>query len=251
MTERRLFASLIGALVAGAWLALFLWGRSPSGRLLSHEGLEEVDLGASYVTVLLVFVVGWTLMTIAMMLPTSLPLVYMFRVMTRSRTDGGRLVSLLVLGYLAVWMLFGVLAHAGDLMVHEVVERNAWLRTNAWMIGAVTLIVAGAYQFTSLKYKCLDKCRSPLMFIARHWSGGAERLQALRLGFGHGLFCVGCCWSLMLLMFAVGVGNLAWMLLLAVVMAIEKNMPWGRLISRPLGSALLASGALTLLVGLV
>lgn len=251
MTERRLFASLMGALVAGAWLALFLWGRSPSGRLLSHEGLDEVGLGASYVTVLLVFVVGWTLMTIAMMLPTSLPLVYMFRVMTRSRSDGGRLVSLLVLGYLAVWMLFGVLAHAGDLMVHEVVEHNAWLHTNAWMIGAVTLIVAGAYQFTSLKYKCLDKCRSPLMFIAQHWSGGAERLQALRLGFGHGLFCVGCCWSLMLLMFAVGVGNLAWMLLLAVVMAIEKNMPWGRLISRPLGSALFASGGLTLLLGLV
>ncbi len=109
------------------------------------------------------------------------------------------------------------------------------------------LILAGVYQFTPLKYYCLDKCRSPMSFILGHWHGYAEAQQAFALGAHHGLFCVGCCWSLMLLMFAVGVGSLGWMLVLSVVMAIEKNMPWGRRLSVPLGVALLAWGALMLL----
>ena len=84
-------------------------------------------------------------------------------------------------------------------------------------------MLAGLYQFTPLKYACLDKCRSPLSFITEHWRGSHERTQAFRLGVHHGLFCIGCCWSLMLLMFAVGVGNLGWMLVLGALMAIEKT----------------------------
>ena len=89
-----------------------------------------------------------------------------------------------------------------------------WLEDNSYLIGAGTLVLAGAYQFTPLKYMCLDKCRSPLSFITQHWSGGNERWQAVKLGVHHGIFCVGCCWSLMLLMFAVGVGNIGVMMLL-------------------------------------
>jgi predicted metal-binding membrane protein len=129
--------------------------------------------------------------------------------------------------------------------LHQLLDRAGWLATHAWLIGAATLLVAGAYQFTALKYRCLDKCRSPMTFIAGHWSGRAPRRQALRLGGAHGIYCVGCCWSLMLLMFAVGVGNVAWMLALGAAMAIEKNMPWGRQISTPLGITLLGLGALT------
>jgi predicted metal-binding membrane protein len=186
----------------------------------------------------LLFVVGWTLMTVAMMLPTSMPLVTLFRRLTRQRPDRLRLVILLVVGYLGIWVLFGGLAHLGDLFIHGAVEHSAWLGANAWVIGAGTIMLAGIYQFTPLKYKCLDKCRSPLSFIAEHWRGSQEALQAFRLGVHHGLFCIGCCWSLMLLMFVVGVGNLGWMLALATVMAVEKNMPWGRKISAPLGLAL-------------
>ena len=103
---------------------------------------------------------------------------------------------------------------------------------------------AGIYQFTPLKYHCLDKCRSPFSFISAHWSGGNESAQSLRLGLDHGLFCVGCCWTLMLLMFGVGAGNLGWMLLLGGVMAVEKNMPWGRRLSSPLGVFLVGCGGL-------
>src|SRR5205085_364555 len=97
--------------------------------------------------------------------------------------------------------------------------------------------------FSSLKYRCLDKCQTPLSFVITHWRGRAPRWQAFRLGAAHGLFCVGCCWALMLLMFAFGMGSLGWMLLLAAVMAIEKNLPWGRRLSAPLGIALLAWAA--------
>jgi predicted metal-binding membrane protein len=238
------------ALVALAWLVLWLWGQSPYGRFFSHEGLAEVEVGLDGNALLLavVFVAGWTLMTFAMMLPTSLPLVQLFRRMTQRRADGARLMVLLIAGYLSVWVLFGVAAHIGDRGVHAVVQQSAWLEANAWVLGAGTLLLAGAYQFTPLKYHCLDKCRSPLSFITEHWTGSREATETFRLGAHHGIFCVGCCWSLMLLMFAVGVGNLGWMLVLGTVMAVEKNMPWGRRLSAPLGVGLVAGGLAVVLV---
>ena len=238
--DRRPFFVVMAALIAVTWLALGIWSVSPYARFLDHEALGEIGsaFGGQYLAFLAVFVAGWTLMTVAMMLPTSLPLISLFRRLTRRRPDRLLLVVLLICGYLGIWMLFGALAHVGDLFVHEAVERSAWLETNAWVIGAGTIMLAGIYQFTPLKYKCLEKCRSPLSFITEHWTGRDERSQALRLGMHHGLFCVGCCWSLMLLMFVVGVGNLGWMLALGTVMAVEKNVRWGKRISTPLGVAL-------------
>ena len=111
------------------------------------------------------------------------------------------------------------------------------------------LLIAGLYQFSSLKYACLEKCRSPLSFLTSRWRGGNESLQALRLGAEHGLFCVGCCWSLMLLMFLVSARSLVAMLVLGILMALEKNFSWGRRLSAPLGFLLLAGAAATLLAG--
>lgn len=238
--DRRPFLVVMAALISMTWLALWLWSLSPYARFLDHELLGELDftLSGEYLTLLLIFVAGWTLMLVAMMLPTSLPLITLYRRLTRQRPDRLLLLVLLICGYLGIWMLFGALAHIGDLFVHEAVEHSVWLEANAWVIGAGTIMFAGIYQFTSLKYRCLEKCRSPLSFITEHWTGRSERSQALRLGMHHGLFCVGCCWSLMLLMFVVGVGNLGWMLALGTVMAVEKNVRWGKRISTPLGVAL-------------
>ncbi len=243
--NRRYFAVLLLALVGLAWLALIVWGQSPYGRFLSHEGLAEADLGLSggSLGLSLVFVVGWTVMTVAMMLPTSLPLFSLFQRLVRQRASAQRLVALLIVGYIAVWSFFGLAAHAGDRGVHLAVERLSWLDQNSWAFGAGVFLLAGVYQFTPLKYMCLDKCRSPLSFITEHWHGSREHAEAFKLGVHHGLFCVGCCWSLMLLMFAVGVGNVGWMLALGAVMAAEKNTPWGRRLSAPLGVALLGAGA--------
>ncbi len=144
-------------------------------------------------------------------------------------------------------MGFGVLAHVGDLAIHAAAEQSGWLGSNEWVIGSGTLLLAGAYQFTPLKYQCLDKCRSPFSFISGRWRGGNEPVQSLRLGIDHGIFCLGCCWSLMLVMFGVGAGSLGWMLVLGAVMGIEKNMPWGRKLSAPLGIALVSWGLLTVI----
>jgi predicted metal-binding membrane protein len=238
--NRKLFLGLLAALVTLAWLGLWLWGKSPYGRFLDHQQLSEIT--NENAPLLVFFVVGWTLMVFAMMLPTSLPLIALFHTMTRSRPDHKWLLVLLIIGYIGTWAWFGLAIHLTDLVFHEIAELSPWLSDNVWAFGAGILILAGAYQFTPLKYHCLDKCRSPFSFIMGHWTGKDQLTQAFRLGLHHGIFCIGCCWSLMLLMFAVGTGNIGWMLVLGALMAVEKNMAWGRRMSKPLGILLLMWG---------
>ena len=245
VAPRRLLLPVLGSLVAIAWMSLWIWERSPYGRFLHHGEaalIEICGVGLSGALQAGAYVAGWTLMTIAMMLPTTLPLLGAFQRLIAARRDRVLLLALVVGGYLLVWLGFGVAAHALDQGLRRGFDRSPWLLSNAWVFGAGPLLLAGAFQFTRLKYHCLDRCRAPVAFVVQHWRGGEPRTQALRLGAHHGLFCVGCCWALMLLMFAVGTGNLGWMLLLGGVMAIEKNASWGRRFSTPLGVALLAWG---------
>jgi len=249
MAERRGFLALIASLVGFAWMALWIWGRSPYGRYLNHQQLGELGAGALFLPITF-YLIGWTLMTIAMMLPTALPLLETFRRLTAPREDRSKLIGLVIGGYLGIWIGFGIAAHAGDWLVHELVERSSWLEARAWLIGAAILMIAGAFQFSRMKYRCLEKCRAPLTFVTEYWRGRHERRNAFFLGMHHGLFCVGCCWALMLLMFGVGVGNVAWMLGLGAVMAAEKNLSWGRKLSAPLGVALIGLGGLLLITNL-
>jgi predicted metal-binding membrane protein len=186
----------------------------------------------------LFFVCGWILMTIAMMLPTSIPLLVVFHSICRSRANRPLLIALVVFGYLAAWLAFGVAAYAATIGIGRAANNLSWIQNRPWMLAAGILLLAGLYQFSPLKYRCLDKCRSPFSFIAGHWHGGREHAEAFLLGVSHGIFCVGCCWALMLLMIPIGAGNLGWMLMLAVVMAVEKNLSVGRLMAKPLGAAL-------------
>ena len=246
--HRSMFLPVMGMLIALAWLTLWAWEASPYGRYLNHGELAGIDLGGiGAVTTAGLYVGGWTLMTVAMMLPTTLPLLEMFRRLTARRADKGQLMILVMGGYLGVWLAFGIAAHIADLGLHESYEQIEWLQANPWVFGAGPLLLAGAFQFSPLKYRCLDKCRTPLGFIMQHWRGKAERSHAFALGVSHGAFCVGCCWALMFLMFAVGTGNVGWMLMLGAVMAVEKNVRWGRRLSAPLGIGLLAWGALIVL----
>jgi predicted metal-binding membrane protein len=237
-------------LITLAWVTLWAWERSPYGRYLDHRRLGEIGLdgaAGSVIVPVTLYILGWTLMTVAMMLPTTVPLLEIFRRLTARRPERSQLMVLVIAGYLGVWAGFGVAAHAADWALHEIVERSAWLETNAWAIGAATLLSAGVFQFSRLKYRCLDKCRAPLSFVMEYWRGRHDHRNALALGIHHGIFCVGCCWALMLLMFGVGVGNVGWMLVLGAVMAVEKNLPWGRKLSAPLGLVLLGWGAVIFL----
>ena len=151
-------------------------------------------------------------------------------------------MGLLLLGYLEVWTTFGAVAYLSDSLIHKTVER---LPSSAGIsVGLVSgiLLMAGVYQFTPLKYMCLKKCRSPYLFLVEHWNGQEATTVAFRLGVRHGLFCLGCCWTLMLLMFAVGEANLGWMLVLGVVMAVERTNRWGRWLTHPLGLFLILWG---------
>lgn len=150
------------------------------------------------------------------------------------------------LGYLGTWAVFGALLFVIDrTVVHAVVERLPSLGAGSG-IAALTLLVAGVYQFTPLKHMCLEKCRSPYSFVVEYWQGRRPSKDALRLGARHGLFCVGCCWTLMLLMFAVGLANLGWMLVLGALMAAERTTRWGRYLTGPLGLALVLWAVLVL-----
>jgi len=108
------------------------------------------------------------------------------------------------------------------------------------------LATAGLFQFSALKYRCLEQCRTPLAFVASRWHGRAPAREALGIGVDHGVFCVGCCWALMLCMFVVGTGSLGWMLALGALMAAEKNMPGGARLRLPIGLGLIGAAVLVL-----
>ena len=147
-------------------------------------------------------------------------------------------MALLLLGYLLVWAGFGFVAWAADRGVHAAVDALPWLAAHPQLILAATLLVAGLWQFSPLRDRCLDECRSPLGFVLNRWRGVSERREALAMGIAHGAFCVGCCWSLMLVMFGVGISSLTAMLVLGGLTAVEKNLPQGRRLTRPLGVVL-------------
>lgn len=235
--DRRWHHLALAALILAAWGALLVWGASPYAGLLDHARIGQSALPP--VLTLVVFVVGWTVMTVAMMLPSSLPLVNLFRRLVARRPERARLVALLITGYLIVWASFGLLAYAGDIVLHAVVARIWGVTGDTPVVVAAVLLLAGVYQFTPLKKLCLDACRSPYGFIVQQWRARAPAVGALRLGMRHGLYCVGCCWTLMLLMFAVGGVNVGWMLALGLVMAAERVTRLGRHLPRPLGAVLI------------
>jgi len=238
--DRAILAGSLVAIAVTAWLALWLWEGSPYGHYLHHDSLGSIGgLDTSVAFGAAAFTVGWTLMIVAMMLPSSVPLVVTFGALVGRRHRPARLVGLLLVGYLLVWAGFGLAAWVGDRAVHAAVEALPWLAAHPQLIIGATLLVAGLWQFSPLRDRCLDECRSPLGFVLNRWQGTSERREALLMGIAHGAFCVGCCWSLMLVMFGVGISSLTGMLVLGGLTAVEKNLPQGRRLTRPLGIALI------------
>jgi predicted metal-binding membrane protein len=253
------FPPLALALVALSWITLLVWEASSYGRYLNHGDWTALGLGAAVCAVVpggawlvpgLLYAGGWLLMSAAMMLPTVLPLIRLFDRMIAARPDRATLHTLLISGYMLAWAGFGVAAHLLDRALHAGLGGWRWLVLYPWVLGALVLAGAGAFQFSALKYHCLDKCRTPLGFMMSHWHGPHPARESFALGLAHGVYCVGCCWALMLLMFVVGTGNLGWMFLLGLLMALEKNHPWGRRLAAPLGGGLLVAAGLVVLHGL-
>ena len=159
------------------------------------------------------------------------------------RPAAARHVPLFVLGYLTAWVGFGVLAYAADLFVHRAVDASPFLASHTGLIGGGVLVLAGLYQLTPLKRRCLRQCRSAVSFLMAYWRDGW--LGAWQMGAHHGIFCVGCCWALMLVMFGLGMVQLAWMLGLAALMFVEKVVRGGERIGQLTTPILVLLGLLT------
>jgi predicted metal-binding membrane protein len=192
----------------------------------------------------------WAIMMVAMMLPSAAPVILLYdRVRERQEARGASLAAtgVFALGYLIAWVLFSLGATTAQWALEHAALLSPMMASASPWLGGGLLIAAALYQWTPLKHACLAHCRSPVAFLGHHWRPG--RSGALRMGLHHGLYCVGCCWVLMALLFVVGVMNLLWIALLASFVLLEKIVPQGELFAR-LGAIVLAgAGVLVILAG--
>jgi predicted metal-binding membrane protein len=185
----------------------------------------------------------WAVMMVAMMIPAAAPMILTFAAVHRRRSEEGRPAvptSIFLLGYLVVWSLFSVAAAAGQAVLHARALLSPEMSAASPMLVGGLLVAAGVFQWTPLKRACLSACRSPLSFLMSRWREG--RAGSFLLGVQHGLYCLGCCWALMGLLFVAGVMNLLWVAGIAVIVLIEKVAPRGDLLARLAGVALVVAG---------
>jgi predicted metal-binding membrane protein len=232
------------AAIAAAW-ALALVAQAFGGAAALHHG-QLLEGGLPLWAALGLFLLAWQGMVAAMMLPSSLPFVRLFAQASARQPRPRLALAALVSGYASVWTWFGAAAFLGDVLVHELVHSWSWLGAHTQALAAGALGLAGAFQFSSVKDACLRECRNPASHLLRRYRRGVS--AAFRIGYGHGLYCLGCCWALMLLGFAVGVASLSWMAVLTLVMVFEKTGRGGDRGAGPIGLALLALAVLVLVV---
>ncbi len=213
------------------------------GYLLHIRGQMSVAMNMPWAPadVLFAFVM-WSVMMVGMMTGSATPAVLLVA-SSQARRPNGRVTlatPLFGLGYLAVWLGFSACAALAQWAMHEAALLSSNNAISSVRFGGAILIAAGVYQWTPLKGACLTHCRSPLGFLLTHWRDGS--LGALQMGLRHGVYCLGCCWALMAVLFAAGVMNLVWVAVLAAFVLLEKIGPGGRSLSRVGGAILIAAG---------
>lgn len=196
------------------------------------------------------FFIGiWIVMMAAMMFPSAAPMIVMFsRVTAGKKAAGGSFVPtwVFVASYLAVWAAAGVVAYLIASWLDSLAMSDMWLSEHGARLAGALFVAAGVYQLSPLKSACLARCRTPLTFLLTSWRDGYG--GAIRMGSGHGLFCLGCCWLLFAILFPLGIMNIAAMAVVTALDFLEKIAPRGLWIARGLGGALIGYGALVLLV---
>jgi predicted metal-binding membrane protein len=234
ISRDRLIVLVSLAVMTGlAWAYLFSLS-------LGMPGME-MDSMPSVAPHLALTIAMWVVMMAGMMLPGAVPMILLFAgVQGGNQRRSAVATGIFVLGYLLVWGAFAVVAAGLQVVLwHTAVLSNSLAFVNAPLTAAVFLL-AGVYELTPLKRRCLQRCQSPIGFITSHWHPGMA--GALRMGVEHGAFCVGCCWAMMLLLFAAGVMNLLWVAALAVLVLIQKLLPNPAISSAITGSVMLMIG---------
>ena len=222
------------------WLLLY-WGATNMGSPAAQLAMPMSDWSAA--NWLAVFIM-WAVMMAAMMLPTAMPMVTVFGTLNRSRGEAGRTVAFVV-GYVALWTAFAAAATAAQWALQARGLLSPMIVSMSPVLSAVLLVIAGAFQFTPLKHACLRACRLPLGFLLTDWRDGLS--GAARMGIRHGLYCLGCCWALMALLFVGGAMNLLWIAALTLLVAMEKLAPKGDMLAKALGALMIGAGAVRLI----
>jgi predicted metal-binding membrane protein len=221
--------ALLGLTVAG-WGFIAYQARAMGG-MEAMSGARISTMGG-----FVPFILGWTAMMVAMMIPATLPLILLYRVVTRQRFGSVQMrvgTAALVIGYVAVWVVAGLPVYVYALTAESIGRLAA-------VLPAILLVIGGVYQFTSLKRSCHTRCSSPLFFLMQKWKPGIG--GALRLGVLHGVDCLGCCAGLMIALVALGMMNLALVFTAALIIFAEKTLPNSHRIARPLGVLMVAGG---------
>ena len=236
--ERNLIIATLLVLATAAW-ALIVWQSST----MSGNEMMGPTMGLSAP----IFLGIWVAMMVAMMFPTAMPMILTFaRVQAgkEAREQPTVPLGIFVGAYLLVWTVFGAAAFAVASAGVELADRSMWLMDNASRIGGVMLIAAGIYQLSPLKRICLSKCRSPMSWLLNSWRDG--RGGALRMGVEHGTYCLGCCWLLFVILFPLGMMNIAAMALITVLIFAEKSLPAARATAVGAAVILVAYGAIVI-----
>jgi predicted metal-binding membrane protein len=218
--------------------------------LTSHMGSMDMAMDMTMprmqtwglVDLVLLFVM-WSVMMVAMMVPTAASMILVFAKIQRQRRQQERPyvpTGIFLSGYLLVWTGFSVLATCAQWGLHSAALLSPMMVSTSPILGGMILLVAGIFQWTPLKYTCLKYCRSPLSFLITDWREGHR--GALLMGLRHGSYCTGCCWFLMALLFVAGVMNLLWVATITVFVLIEKVAPRGDIVGRIVGVVLVVAG---------
>ena len=233
----------LGALTVAAWAWLWPWNRMPAGY---PDPSPAMAMPWTIPSAACMFAM-WSVMMAAMMVPTALPMILAVERIAHGRRGTSSIVSAMAFaaGYLVVWTGFGALATLAQFALDQARFMSMTMASANRGFTAVVLLVAGAFQFTPYKYSCLRRCRSPMGFLLTEWQPGVAGIFAT--GVRHGLFCLGCCWALMSLLFVFGAMNLVAALGLTVLVLAEKTLPAGAWIGRLAGAAFVAWGVLLLL----
>ena len=241
--ERWAVLASLALVVALAWL--YLWRAGAAG-MAAMDGMDMPGMApASATPAIALTITMWAVMMTGMMLPSAAPTIVFYGALVRKHAERGNVlpaVWIFTSGYLAVWAAFSLAAALLQAALEQTMLLTPALASASPGLSAAVLIAAGLYQWSPVKQRCLQKCRDPIEFFAMHWHAGQS--GALRMGARHGLYCLGCCWMLMLLLFVAGVMNLLWVAVIAAFVFIEKILPAHRYTSRFAGLALLAAGAI-------
>ncbi len=226
---------LLGLAAAG-WVVFLRQATEP---MEMHEDMgPDLTMGGSWP----LFLAMWVAMMVAMMFPAAAPMVVMYG---RMRQSDPPTVGLFTGSYIALWFVFGLGAYLASAGIETAASRSEWVAMNWGRAGGALLVMAGVYQLTPLKDICLRQCRTPLSFVMTQWQDG--RAGAVRMGLVHGLYCVGCCWLLFLILIPLGVMNVAAMAAVAALVFAEKVVPRGRGIGILAAAAMIIYGAAVIL----